>query len=610
MKYQPPYGVTDPNAPYVNGDPAAGIQGSIPPAAAIEYPQREIVNMITKGGFAPSDTDLYQLTRAARRALFAFGVDTGSANALSVALDPPLQSYNQGLEVRVLVSADNTGSSTIRINGLPTQQIVKKDGSQLFSGDLRANGIVVLVHDGANFQMVSGAAGSVTIGGTGWYNGADYVVDVGSANHIVGTPLIAPTAYAAGQSFLVLVKAQNTGPVDINLNALGVKPLKLPGNVDLAAGDIWPNMLIRVSYDGTAFKMLSPIYLERIDAATTFIVGPNAGADFADLNVAMTWLSRRRIDQNGGVTLSLQGSTSGNALIHNYNTSVVILHPDGLRLTIAGPAPAFIPSPGNFVCNGSSSSQISADAYTNLLMLRTAFRAELHFAVGMAFACLGTVGSITNFLVTGNTPTGGTGGGISINGLTNANCVASAYSPSACWQIQANATLSGQDIYACGAGVYAIGVAHAACLLVSGNNFIVAQSQGDGIQAAHGAIIQATTNNRTRIYGCVGNGINHWGASSVHIQSIYMNYLGQAGIVTSSANSWLPYAGINNCNQGYVCTMGASMDSSNGSTAGIASGDYVCSNGAFMYAAAYQNGAAQFSPSRNVIGNGNAYIEA
>jgi hypothetical protein len=46
MKYNQPYGVSDTNAGYVNGNPAAGIQGSIPPAESIEYDQREVVNVI------------------------------------------------------------------------------------------------------------------------------------------------------------------------------------------------------------------------------------------------------------------------------------------------------------------------------------------------------------------------------------------------------------------------------------------------------------------------------------------------------------------------------------------------------------------------------------
>ena len=69
MRYQPPYGVSDRTRPYINGDPSHGRQGSIPPAAAFEQPQRELVGLIAKSGFTPSDTNLLQLAR--RRALAA-----------------------------------------------------------------------------------------------------------------------------------------------------------------------------------------------------------------------------------------------------------------------------------------------------------------------------------------------------------------------------------------------------------------------------------------------------------------------------------------------------------------------------------------------------------
>lgn len=47
MKYNAPYGASDTNAAYINGNPATGTMGSIPPAESIEYDQREIVNVIS-----------------------------------------------------------------------------------------------------------------------------------------------------------------------------------------------------------------------------------------------------------------------------------------------------------------------------------------------------------------------------------------------------------------------------------------------------------------------------------------------------------------------------------------------------------------------------------
>ena len=90
MKYVPPWGVSDPDAPYVNGDPTIGRQGSIPPAAQMEHPQREIVAVIAKSGFIPSETDLEQLARGVRSQRLNYAEDTGTANNLVVAYDPPL----------------------------------------------------------------------------------------------------------------------------------------------------------------------------------------------------------------------------------------------------------------------------------------------------------------------------------------------------------------------------------------------------------------------------------------------------------------------------------------------------------------------------------------
>jgi hypothetical protein len=64
MKYTQPFGVTDPNASYINGNPATGTAGSIPPGAAIEAPQREIVNCIVQAGLAPDPANTTQLWQA------------------------------------------------------------------------------------------------------------------------------------------------------------------------------------------------------------------------------------------------------------------------------------------------------------------------------------------------------------------------------------------------------------------------------------------------------------------------------------------------------------------------------------------------------------------
>lgn len=64
MKYNKPSNATDANAPYVDTDPQKGIKGSTVPAAAIEAPQRELVNLIIKGKQTPSADDMEQVYKA------------------------------------------------------------------------------------------------------------------------------------------------------------------------------------------------------------------------------------------------------------------------------------------------------------------------------------------------------------------------------------------------------------------------------------------------------------------------------------------------------------------------------------------------------------------
>ncbi len=67
MKYTPPIGGAA-NDPYVDANPVTGVEGSPVPAAAIEDPQREIVNVIAAASLVPDDANVAQLLEALRAA--------------------------------------------------------------------------------------------------------------------------------------------------------------------------------------------------------------------------------------------------------------------------------------------------------------------------------------------------------------------------------------------------------------------------------------------------------------------------------------------------------------------------------------------------------------
>src|SRR5262245_51643209 len=187
MKYEAPLGQSDPNAAYINANKAAGISGSIPPAESIEYPMREVVNLIDKSGQTPSDADLFQLTRGVRGGQLNYCQDVGaSANNLAVAMDPPLAAYQAGLRLFVKAAHSCSGPGcVIAVDSLPLRAVKRADGSELQAADFVAGQIVCLVDDGTSFQMQN-------YRGTGGAGG-------GTATYVVNIPYCHDTSPGANQ---------------------------------------------------------------------------------------------------------------------------------------------------------------------------------------------------------------------------------------------------------------------------------------------------------------------------------------------------------------------------------------------------------------------------
>jgi hypothetical protein len=162
VQYTQPYGVTDPNASFVNGNPATGQQGSIIPAAAVEAPQREIVNVITAAGLTPSPSNNTQLLAALQIATNFTGVDTGTRNAMVVNLGP---GFALAKFARITVQALNTvtGPATVQVSTnsvlVGTYNLTRTDGSALNPYDLVAEEIFTAQFDGTKFQVQKALTG-------------------------------------------------------------------------------------------------------------------------------------------------------------------------------------------------------------------------------------------------------------------------------------------------------------------------------------------------------------------------------------------------------------------------------------------------------------------
>jgi hypothetical protein len=185
MLYNQPYGVSDPDAAYVNGNPSTGTMGSIPPAASIEFPQREIVNVIKSTGtvVVPTNSDLQQLAKAIQSGQLNFKHDTGTANAYACNLLPDPGPYYEGLVVILKVLNANTGPSVLNLNSHGNAPIVRSDGSPLVGNDLIANTYVCFFFDGTSWRMVWSQGGATVAGMPVWLTAPrDFYVNGNTGN--------------------------------------------------------------------------------------------------------------------------------------------------------------------------------------------------------------------------------------------------------------------------------------------------------------------------------------------------------------------------------------------------------------------------------------------
>lgn len=218
MLYNKPFDATDPNAGYVNGNPSTSTPGSIPCAEGLEYPQREIVNVITGAGLTPSNGDLTQLLKAVQAiaagatpnvpsvSLVHSGPDTsGTANAIVISTVTPAVTALADYQIYEVIPANSvTGGCTLEIASFSALPLQRQNGSAFVAGDAQAGVPFLVVKLGSAFRRLGSAPSDYASSGSS------------AANTVIQNNLIAgsypnqyPTAgtytlnVASGQVFVV-----------------------------------------------------------------------------------------------------------------------------------------------------------------------------------------------------------------------------------------------------------------------------------------------------------------------------------------------------------------------------------------------------------------------
>lgn len=366
IKYIPPFGSSDPEQSFQNGDPTIGRQGSIPPAAVFENPQREIVNVITKSQFTPTDADLLQLAKSVRSQRLNFAEDTGSDSNLNVAFDPPLTSYTPGLVIRVLVKFTNT-TDAVRINaGAGNVFIRKMNGADVGTGQLEARSIITLVYDGVNFQLTN-------FGGAGGGPGDVFRVFIPYDEDRSTTPGIVRAMFsppftdepAAGEVIIIKIRNTNPGPIRLRIdNLLEKAALPNGGEGDEALqGDMHAGDVAILVYDGNAWWFTPN---PEIDANIVYMVGPSQ--QYVTVAEGMSKIQRKTIGAAGYVTFEMIAGTFG-----PINTN----HPSGDRICIRGTMTGPNLGWNNFAATGNGPSARAQDAIFNFNLLQGRFGTKI-----------------------------------------------------------------------------------------------------------------------------------------------------------------------------------------------------------------------------------------
>jgi hypothetical protein len=169
LQYNQPFDQpSNPNASYVDGNPAAGIQGSIVPAASIEYPQREIMNAIQAAGLVGSNADLSQLLEMLKIMdvfnHFKVGVpNLGNATQWSTTVPPlPIMPPPSGTAIWFkALYASMQGGTVFSVNGSPFRPVTNADLTPIGIGDVLGTGWLLLFFDGTQWSIVAGTQARV-----------------------------------------------------------------------------------------------------------------------------------------------------------------------------------------------------------------------------------------------------------------------------------------------------------------------------------------------------------------------------------------------------------------------------------------------------------------
>lgn len=177
----------------------------------------------------------------------------GTANALTFVSGIGFTEVPSYLRVLLTLAAANTGSATLNMDGIGDVTIKNAFGANLLPGDLKANFLAEFIYNGTNWILLSTFLPPAVL-----TNGTIPTVPTvpGNPNNVTVTTGLSLAALFNGLRLTLKISDTNTGPVTMDVDGLGAKPVVDQLGNPLIGGEMVAGSYADFLYDGTRWVLL------------------------------------------------------------------------------------------------------------------------------------------------------------------------------------------------------------------------------------------------------------------------------------------------------------------------------------------------------------------
>jgi len=166
-----------------------------------------------------------------------YATATGPANTYAIELSPVPTGYVDGMAVAVKINVDNTGASTLNVNGLGAKAIKKPNGNDVSAGNLKTGSVYTFRYNGTNF-ILQGEGGSGNAQPSEVLSGKTFTNDIGEQTGTMpNRGNVTATLTSQGQEYTIPDGYHGGGgKVTANITNLSAANIKYGATVGGVAG--------------------------------------------------------------------------------------------------------------------------------------------------------------------------------------------------------------------------------------------------------------------------------------------------------------------------------------------------------------------------------------